>query len=1579
MSLFDFWRSIRERGPLLRRTNQLRLTPAQIRLLGNSEVRAVLQNDSMVSLLPPVGTEIFRCFTPASLEEIQRRQEAEGEEPKRRRNEQAAEKDPPKPDTHLEAGKPLPFIYGDPPPELLTTPLEELDPFYQSQKTFIVLSKGHILSRFNAESSCFLLSPSNPLRTVSMKIVRNTFFSLFMMLTVLANYFLMKFPESRAAERVFTAIYTSEAVLKVVSRGFCVGRFTFIRDPWNWLDLLIISTGFLTEFVDLGKFSVLVTIPRVMKIFTVTPGLKKTVEALLQSVRRLADVIILMVFCLSILALIGLQLFMGVMKHKCVIRHFDLLNSTTDYYDNRTGSIHFNYHQYISNPVNYYHLPHHHDALLCGNSSGAGVCPDGTVCLKAGQNPNYGYTSFDSYGSSLLSLFRLMTRDFWDNLVMLTFRAAGVLYVSVSVLVFFPTCFFLLSLLLAMVAVAMVEQEKASTSEDKRREEEFSRIVKVLMSREEQEEEEEASSTAALSQEHNSPQKKKKSAAADRGLEHAAVDEDEEDHRPARCAFIRLFLKGDCCGCSRWLKLRLSAFVMNPFFDLVIVICIVLNTVFMSMEYYPMTSSFEELLSIANLVFVGIFTAEMFLKLAALGLYGYFQVSWHILDFVIVISSLVELGMAAVEGLSLLRIFQLLRVLRLARWWPELHLLMKITWAALQSLTLVLLVMVFMFNVVGMQLFQNDYRDGVCRISADCMLPRWHMHDSVHTFFLIFRVLLGEWIETLWDCMEVSDRTSCVIFFLMVLVIGNLLVLSLFMTLLLSSVSYDKLTAVEGKVPNNPQIAINQTGTCIREHVLSLVGNRNHVDHQVDTKRDDKKEYLALNPVTSDQLSLNGNHDDLSRDPLYRFSCRAPVAEAESEFKVPEDKEEKRLQCDIRADENHKENTPGDCCCDGCYRCCPFLCVDTSQGRGRVWSNFRRTCFLIVQHKYFEAFIVFIILLSCAALVFEDDHLQHRPVLQAVLDRVDLMFTVIFLVEMLLKWIAFGFKKYFSSFWFWLDFLVLDVSLVSLIFGLFGFSCPSLRALRTLRTLSRFQGTRVVLRGLSLCLGPMFSVLLVVMAVWLIFSILGVQMFAGKFLYCLNETSEETFMSTDVANKTECFWLMEANYTEVQWKNPKFTFDNVAMGYLSLIVMTTSTGWLSIMYAAMDVTQVESQPQYEYNLSMFLFFICFMISYFFTFNFFIRVFIDTLHQHRHKFGGKHVFTTKQQQNFIRAVRRWFSKEPQEPVPRPQNPCRARLFDLVTALLFKVVVVMVISLNMVVLMVETDEQSAEKEAVLNWFSFIFIIVYLAEFLLKVVALGRHYFSSRLNILDFVVLIVIIIGLFLTDLIEKYFISPAFFSVLRLARILPFLRLIRHARGIKVLLMGFAMSLPALFNIGLLLLLVMFTFSAVGMFHLAYLPRQMMIDDMFNFQTFGSSVISMLMVSTCLEWHSLLYGLTNTPADCGLQTTFSTESCGSPAAALVFFTSYIFLVFLLQIHLFTAVILETFNAMNPEDAEDAEDVPQVSCEPISNILHGKQEEASAVIQNDAEGTPDPSKISGSSPPTSCLDENPTESMG
>ena len=49
-------------------------------------------------------------------------------------------------------------------------------------------------------------------------------------------------------------------------------------------------------------------------------------------------------------------------------------------------------------------------------------CPEGYECIKAGRNPNYGYTSYDTFSWAFLALFRLMTQDYWENLFQLVQR-----------------------------------------------------------------------------------------------------------------------------------------------------------------------------------------------------------------------------------------------------------------------------------------------------------------------------------------------------------------------------------------------------------------------------------------------------------------------------------------------------------------------------------------------------------------------------------------------------------------------------------------------------------------------------------------------------------------------------------------------------------------------------------------------------------------------------------------------------------------------------------------------------------------------------------------------------------------------------------------------------------------------------------------------------------------------------------------------------------------------------------------------------------------------------------------------------
>ncbi|XP_047432552.1 sodium channel, voltage-gated, type I like, alpha b isoform X2 [Mugil cephalus] len=1813
----------------------------------------------MAQLLVPPGPDSFRPFVPESLAAIERRiAEEEARRPREERRSDSDDENGPKPNSDLEAGKSLPFIYGDTPPHLVSTPLEDLDPYYSNQKTFIVLNRGKAIFRFNATPALYILSPFNPLRRIAIRVLVHSMFSMLIMFTILTNCAFMTLSNppdwAKNVEYTFTGIYTFESLIKILARGFCVGKFTFLRDPWNWLDFSVILMAYITEFVNLGNVSALRTfrVLRALKTISVIPGLKTIVGALIQSVKKLSDVMILTVFCLSVFALIGLQLFMGNLRQKCVRWPLDNATGNGSSYVSDGGYVldgdggngtfaqnatlvqnaTFKWEDYVNDNSNYYYLPGSRDALLCGNGSGAGLCPEGFVCMKAGRNPDYGYTSFDTFSWAFLSLFRLMTQDYWENLYQQTLRAAGKPYMIFFVLVIFLGSFYLVNLILAVVAMAYDEQNQATIEEAQQKEEEFQAMLEQLKRQQEEAQvaaaaatesgeysgrggptSESSSGTSKLSsksaKERRNRRKKRKQReeegeeersrdkfhksesedsikrssfrfsidanrlsyekrcsspnqsllsirgsffsprrnsraslfsfrgrARDMGSENDFADDEhstfeESDSRRGslflprrlerRCSAVsqtslgapRVMLPAngkmhcavDCNGvvslvggtsvttspvglllpegtttdtelkkrrsgfrqpsmdyleepgarqramsvasiltntmeeleesrqkcppcwyrfantcliwdcCPAWLKIKdvVSTVVMDPFVDLAITICIVLNTLFMAMEHYPMTDEFDNVLSVGNLVFTGIFTAEMCFKIIALDPYYYFQEGWNIFDGIIVSLSLMELGLANVEGLSVLRSFRLLRVFKLAKSWPTLNMLIKIignSVGALGNLTLVLAIIVFIFAVVGMQLFGKSYKECVCKISDDCTLPRWHMHDFFHSFLIVFRVLCGEWIETMWVCMEVAGQTMCLIVFMMVMVIGNLVVLNLFLALLLSSFSADNLAATDDDSEmNNLQIAVGriQRGiafikSTLRQFLQSLCfggrgGNGSGLGEEskpLDELHSNGKGNCISNhtsvEITKDPGGVymtegNGRPggglvvgvgiggDTTGKYPLEEcdymsfihnpsLTVTVPIAVGESDFENLNTEDFSSDSSDVEGSKEKLDaepqplsssegstvdiRPPGDgvdsvemepeesldpeaCFTEGCvsrFQCCQ---INEEQGHFKSWWTLRKTCFIIVEHNWFESFIIFMILLSSGALAFEDIYIEQRRTIKTVLEYADKVFTYVFILEMLLKWVAYGFVKYFTNAWCWLDFLIVDVSLVSLVANALGYSelsaiksLRTLRALRPLRALSRFEGMRVVVNALLGAIPSIMNVLLVCLIFWLIFSIMGVNLFAGKYYYCVNTTTDEILPIKVVNNMTECKNLADKG---ARWKNVKINFDNVGAGYLALLQVATFKGWMDIMYAAVDSRNLEEQPEYEVNLYMYLYFVIFIIfGSFFTLNLFIGVIIDNFNQQKKKFGGQDIFMTEEQKKYYNAMKKLGSKKPQKPIPRPTNAFQGCVFDCITKQAFDIVIMILICLNMVTMMVETDDQSKDMANILYWINLVFIVLFTGECVLKMISLRHYYFTIGWNIFDFVVVILSIVGMFLSEVIEKYFVSPTLFRVIRLARIGRILRLIKGAKGIRTLLFALMMSLPALFNIGLLLFLVMFIYAIFGMSNFAYVKRESGIDDMFNFETFGNSMICLFQITTSAGWDGLLAPILNKrEPDCDSQMEHPGNSykgnCGNPSVGIFFFVSYIIICFLIVVNMYIAVILENFSVATEESAE------------------------------------------------------------
>src|SRR6218665_319245 len=169
----------------------------------------------------------------------------------------------------------------------------------------------------------------------------------------------------------------------------------------------------------------------------------------------------------------------------------------------------------------------------------------------------------------------------------------------------------------------------------------------------------------------------------------------------------------------------------------------------------------------------------------------------------------------------------------------------------------------------------------------------------------------------------------------------------------------------------------------------------------------------------------------------------------------------------------------------------------------------------------------------------------------------------------------------------------------------------------------------------------------------------------------------------------------------------------------------------------------------------------------------------------------------------------------------------------------------------------------------------------------------------------------IGLFLSDLISSYFVSPTLLRVVRVFRIGRILRLVKSAKGIRTLLFSLAVSLPALFNIGLLLFLVMFIYAIFGMSFFMHVKHTEGIDDMFNFETFHRSMILLFQISTSAGWDGVLAGLMNDDCNVTWSEERPTGDCGNSGLGVMYLVTYLVISFLVVINMYIAVILENFS--------------------------------------------------------------------
>jgi hypothetical protein len=210
-------------------------------------------------------------------------------------------------------------------------------------------------------------------------------------------------------------------------------------------------------------------------------------------------------------------------------------------------------------------------------------------------------------------------------------------------------------------------------------------------------------------------------------------------------------------------RLSLQTVVLEkPWFERSVLGLIIVNTAALACDRYPLPGGEAAVLELVNLVLTFVFALEMVLNVLAYGLYHYLSTTENIMDFAIVVTSLVEVavvppamfgGDSSEQGgaLTAFRCMRLFRIFKMAKKWKAMKDLMKKfqkTLADVSNVAFLMLLLMYIFALLGMQLFANNLHFNELGFAVkigdpeweDAEIPRSNFDSFSWAFITIFQV-----------------------------------------------------------------------------------------------------------------------------------------------------------------------------------------------------------------------------------------------------------------------------------------------------------------------------------------------------------------------------------------------------------------------------------------------------------------------------------------------------------------------------------------------------------------------------------------------------------------------------------------------------------------------------------------------------------------------------------------------------------------------------------------------------------------------------------------------------------------------
>ncbi|XP_053776843.1 voltage-dependent L-type calcium channel subunit alpha-1C isoform X8 [Desmodus rotundus] len=631
-------------------------------------------------------------------------------------------------------------------------------------------------------------------------------------------------------------------------------------------------------------------------------------------------------------------------------------------------------------------------------------------------------------------------------------------------------------------------------------------------------------------------------------------------------------------------------------FEIIILLTIFANCVALAI-YIPFpeddSNATNSNLERVEYLFLIIFTVEAFLKVIAYGLLfhpnAYLRNGWNLLDFIIVVvglfSAILEQatkadganalgGKGAGFDVKALRAFRVLRPLRLVSGVPSLQVVLNSIIKAMVPLlhiALLVLFVIIIYAIIGLELFMGKMhktcynQEGIADAPAEddpspCALetghgrqcqngtvckPGWdgprhgitNFDNFAFAMLTVFQCITMEgWTDVLYWVNDAVGRDWPWIYFVTLIIIGSFFVLNLVLGVLSGEFSKEREKAkARGdfqKLREKQQLEEDLKG------YLDWITQAEDIDPENEDEGMDEEKPRNMSMPTSETESVNT--ENVAGGDIEGENCGARLAHRISKSKFSR--------------------------------------------YWRRWNRFcRRKCRAAVKSNVFYWLVIFLVFLN--TLTIASEHYNQPHWLTEVQDTANKALLALFTAEMLLKMYSLGLQAYFVSLFNRFDcFIVCGGILETILVETKVMSPLGISVLRCVRLLRIFKITRYwnslsnLVASLLNSVRSIASLLLLLFLFIIIFSLLGMQLFGGKF-----------------------------NFDEMQTR--RSTFDNFPQSLLTVFQILTGEDWNSVMY---DGIMAYGGPSFPGMLVCIYFIILFICGNYILLNVFLAIAVDNL-------------------------------------------------------------------------------------------------------------------------------------------------------------------------------------------------------------------------------------------------------------------------------------------------------------------------------------------------------------------------------